>query len=140
MHAQLVLVNNKIFIKDSKSKFGTLILIQKPYEVTEKPICLQIGRSYLECVIIAPKEYQRLKKEIANSVTEKTQQMKNKQLFRKLILILEVEKPGDKNNTVNKISKNPNMMDIDMLCNNDLDVFVNRLFRINKDNNEEGNK
>jgi hypothetical protein len=62
--------------------------------------------------------------------------------------MLEVEKPGDvKINS--KISQknlnNPNMMDIDMLCNNDLDVFVNRLFRMNRENsnnnhnNNDGN-
>jgi hypothetical protein len=85
MHAQLTLQGNKIFIKDSKSKFGTLILIQKPYEVTEKPICLQIGRSYLECTLITPKEYQKLKKELANTLNEKTQQQMKK-LFRKYTL------------------------------------------------------
>jgi hypothetical protein len=85
MHAQLVLMNNKIFIKDSKSKFGTLILIQQPYEVTERPICLQIGRSYLECCLINGKEYQKIKKELSLAMGEKSQQLKNKQVFRNFI-------------------------------------------------------
>ena len=62
-HAQLSLVNNKIFIKDLKSKFGTLVLIQQPYEITQKPVCLQIGRTYAECCIIDNKEFLNIKKE-----------------------------------------------------------------------------
>jgi hypothetical protein len=87
MHAQLILQDNKIFIKDSKSKFGTLILVQNPYQITEKTVSLQIGRTYLECSLIDMKEYERIKKELAVAALEKSQGMKNKPLFRKIYLI-----------------------------------------------------
>lgn len=47
-HASITLSNNKIFIKDLKSKFGTLVLLQEDVEISEKPLCLQIGRTYAE--------------------------------------------------------------------------------------------
>ena len=62
-HALLTLSNNKIFIKDLKSKFGTLILVQDDLEMSEKPLYLQIGRTCGEFVMIGFKEYQKLKKE-----------------------------------------------------------------------------
>ena len=73
-------MNDKIFIKDLKSKFGTLALIQESYEVTDKNLCLQIGRSYIECNVVGHKEFIKLKTEFAQSISEKS---KNKQLFRK---------------------------------------------------------
>jgi hypothetical protein len=87
MHAQLILQNNKIFIKDCKSKFGTLILIQNSYPICEKSLCLQIGRTFLECSLIGRKEYERLKKEQANTVNEKGSN-KTRPLFRILKLII----------------------------------------------------
>jgi hypothetical protein len=74
----LCLMNNKLYIKDLKSKFGTLVLIQD-YEVTQKTLCLQIGRSYTECNIIGHKEYMKLKSEVSVNTNDKA---KNKQLFR----------------------------------------------------------
>jgi hypothetical protein len=59
----LVLTNNKVYVKDLKSKFGTLALIQNDIEIPEKTLYLQIGRTYLELSSINQKEYQRLKKE-----------------------------------------------------------------------------
>ena len=47
-HSCLSLSNKKIFLKDSKSKFGTLLLVQKEIEVGEKKLSLQIGTSYFE--------------------------------------------------------------------------------------------
>lgn len=43
--------SNKILLKDLGSKFGTLALIQKDFTITNKKVCLQIGRSYLECKV-----------------------------------------------------------------------------------------
>lgn len=62
-HAYITLSNGKIFIKDSKSKFGTLVLIQDNIELAGKALCLQIGRTYVECQVIGDKECQRIKKE-----------------------------------------------------------------------------
>jgi hypothetical protein len=62
-HALLTLQNNKVYIKDLKSKFGTLILVQQELELGEKPLCLQIGRTCGEFVVIGQKEYQKIKKE-----------------------------------------------------------------------------
>lgn len=43
--------SNKILLKDLGSKFGTLALIQNDFVITNKKVCLQIGRSYLECKV-----------------------------------------------------------------------------------------
>ena len=59
----ITLTDNKIFIKDLKSKFGTLVLIKGLYEIGEKTVCLQIGRTYNECSIMSLKELQKLKNE-----------------------------------------------------------------------------
>ena len=60
-HALLTLSNNKIYIKDLKSKFGTLILVQNDLEMSEKPLYLQIGRTCGEFVVIGQKEYHKIK-------------------------------------------------------------------------------
>lgn len=50
MHGTITLLNgNRIQLRDLNSKFGTLALIQNDYEIPDKKVCLQIGRSYLEC-------------------------------------------------------------------------------------------
>jgi pSer/pThr/pTyr-binding forkhead associated (FHA) protein len=49
MHGAISLVNeNKIFLQDLGSKFGTLVLLQKRILIGNKKISLQIGRSYIE--------------------------------------------------------------------------------------------
>jgi pSer/pThr/pTyr-binding forkhead associated (FHA) protein len=136
-HAQLMLLNNKIYIKDSKSKFGTLVLIQNSLAVTEKPIGLQIGRSFLECALMGRKEFDRIKKEqVVNLQNEKA--VKGKQLFRNDILIVEVEKPGDKKEAAasTKIYR-ANLMDVDMLEYIDIDLFVNKTMKNNTLNSEK---
>jgi len=62
-HASITLSCGKIFIRDLKSKFGTLVLIQNEIEISEKTISLQIGRTYAEFSAINQKEYQKIKKE-----------------------------------------------------------------------------
>lgn len=47
-HADLILIDNKIYIKDLRSKFGTLVLSQKDIVLKTKQANLQIGRSYIE--------------------------------------------------------------------------------------------
>jgi hypothetical protein len=78
IHAMLCLINNTLYIKDLKSKFGTLALIRESYEVTDKTLCLQIGRSYTECNVIGHKELIKLR---ADSVV--SEKSKSRQLFRK---------------------------------------------------------
>ena len=62
-HSMITLTDNKIFIKDLKSKFGTLVLIKSLYEIGEKTVCLQIGRTYNECNNVNLKELQKIKNE-----------------------------------------------------------------------------
>jgi hypothetical protein len=59
----LYLMNNKLFIKDMKSKFGTLALVRGKYEISDKTVCLQIGRTYLECASVSQTELQKMKTE-----------------------------------------------------------------------------
>jgi len=50
-HSCLILQNKKVLLKDLRSKFGTLILVQKEIEVSDQKLSLQIGRSYFETMI-----------------------------------------------------------------------------------------
>ena len=60
-HASMVLSNGQIFLKDLKSKFGTLALLKDDIEVTDKKLSLQIGRTYAEAALMSYSEYQKLK-------------------------------------------------------------------------------
>jgi pSer/pThr/pTyr-binding forkhead associated (FHA) protein len=62
-HAHLSLVNGRVYLKDLKSKFGTLILVQNDIQLGDKPIALQIGRTYGEFSAISQKELAKLPKE-----------------------------------------------------------------------------
>lgn len=42
------MLNKKTYIKDLRSKFGTLVLSQKDIEIKNRQVNLQIGRSYIE--------------------------------------------------------------------------------------------
>jgi hypothetical protein len=55
--------NNKILLRDLGSKFGTLALIQNNYVCSNKKVCLQIGRSYMEVRTCPNAEYLVLEKE-----------------------------------------------------------------------------
>jgi len=61
VHASIILSNGQIFLKDLKSKFGTLALLKDDIEVFEKKICLQIGRTYAEAALMTYSDYQKLK-------------------------------------------------------------------------------
>jgi len=111
-HAVISLSNNKIFIRDLKSKFGTLVLIQEELEVTENPICLQIGRTYSEFQVIAQKEYNKIKKEALLKQDDKANQQNKlnmKQLF-------QVDKPLEKKDS-SKLTRPGNLdgMDVDSI-------------------------
>lgn len=55
-------LTSKICIRDNRSKFGTLVLIKNPILMKDKRLHLQIGRSYVDSVLIPYKEYEKLKK------------------------------------------------------------------------------
>ena len=46
-----MLSKGDILINDCKSKFGTLVLMQKSVELNENKLCLQIGRTVVECIV-----------------------------------------------------------------------------------------
>lgn len=52
IHGTISISNNRIYLKDLGSKFGTLALIQRNFECLNKKVCLQIGRSYIETRLI----------------------------------------------------------------------------------------
>jgi len=96
-HSCIVLNNKKVLLKDLKSKFGTLILVQKELEITtEKKLSLQIGRSYFEACFPNSKELKAKEKNISNIAAQNAVKSNNistslkKQIF-------QVEK-CDKNN------------------------------------------
>jgi len=65
-HSCLVLNNKKVLLKDLKSKFGTLILVQGELEITnERKLSLQIGRSYFEACFPNNKEIKTKEKNLA---------------------------------------------------------------------------
>jgi len=103
-HSCLALQNNKVLLKDLKSKFGTLILVQKELEITsERKLSLQIGRSYFEACFPNSKEIKTKEKNIAAQNAIKTNGVTTvkKQIF-------QVEK-FDKNN----VQRNKDDMDLD---------------------------
>ncbi|MCQ2821357.1 MAG: FHA domain-containing protein [archaeon] len=68
--------SGRLLLRDLRSKFGTLVLLKRPLTIKEKKIHLQIGRTYIEAILMPMKEFERLKKEKKN----KTQhQAKNNQ-------------------------------------------------------------
>ena len=56
IHCYMIVENNKIFLEDNDSKFGTLILVQTPsIKITEDlPLFIQVGRTFFECKIHKP--------------------------------------------------------------------------------------
>jgi hypothetical protein len=64
MHGTITLLNgNRIQLRDLNSKFGTLALIQHDFEVSEKKVCLQIGRTYIECKQVPMSQYTKFLEE-----------------------------------------------------------------------------
>lgn len=55
--------SQKISIENCSKKFGTLVLIRREIEVLEKPISLQVGRSYIETCVIDKNKYLEIKEE-----------------------------------------------------------------------------
>jgi len=102
-HSCLTLTNKKVLLKDLKSKFGTLILVQKELEITDvKKLSLQIGRSYFEATFPCCKDKPKDKTFATPiSVNKSANNISKKQYF-------QVEK-CDKN----VLQKNKDDMDLD---------------------------
>ena len=56
LHAALDFNNGRIRIRDLKSKFGSLVLVKNDLQIKSKIINLQIGRTYVQSVIVLNKE------------------------------------------------------------------------------------
>lgn len=56
LHAALNFVNGQIRVRDLKSKFGSLVLVKKDLQIKSKKINLQIGRTYIESLVVQNKE------------------------------------------------------------------------------------
>ena len=56
----------RLLLRDLKSKFGTLILFKRPLEIKKKKIHLQIGRTYIEAMLMGMEEFEKIKKEKKN--------------------------------------------------------------------------
>ncbi len=56
LHAALDFNNGQIRIRDLKSKFGSLVLVKNDLQIKSKIINLQIGRTYVQSVIVPNKE------------------------------------------------------------------------------------
>jgi len=55
-HSCLMLSKGKVYLTDYKSKFGTLVLMQKPVEISQNTLFLQIGRTLTELAAVTGKE------------------------------------------------------------------------------------
>jgi len=55
-HSCLMLSKGKIYLTDYKSKFGTLVLMQRPVQIQDSKLFLQIGRTLTELVAIIGKD------------------------------------------------------------------------------------
>ena len=73
-------VTGRLLIRNLKSKFGTLVLLKKPLIIKDKKIDLQVGRTFIEAVLISKNEFERLKKEKKNKTLEKEYWKKNTQI------------------------------------------------------------
>jgi len=70
-HSCLMLSKGKVYLTDYKSKFGTLVLMQRPVEITENKLFLQIGRTLTELMSDVGKEKGNNKIEFLNANAEK---------------------------------------------------------------------
>jgi len=76
-HSYIMLNKDKIYLHDFKSKFGTLVLMQKEIEISENKMSLQIGRTLAEIKINVKKDS---KQNIANFKIENNLKLAKKNL------------------------------------------------------------
>lgn len=72
--------SGRLLLRDLRSKFGTLVLLKRPIEIKEKKIQLQIGRTYIEAVLMGMKEFEKLKKEKKSKAQHQQREKQNNQL------------------------------------------------------------
>ena len=65
--------NGQITIQNWNSKYGTLILVRKPFKILDKPISIQVGKTYIEASLINIEEYEKFKKEKIGLDNEKNE-------------------------------------------------------------------
>jgi len=111
-HSCLTLSNKKILLKDLRSKFGTLVLIQGELEITsDKRMSLQIGRSYFETAFAMNKDQKTKEKNsssVQNNLNLNLNKSNNSANFPSKKQIFQVEKYEKVNSP-----KNKDEMDID---------------------------
>ena len=56
-------ISGRLLLKNLKSKFGTLVLLKRPFVIKNKKIDLQVGRTFIEASLINMKEFELLKRE-----------------------------------------------------------------------------
>lgn len=61
-HASLFFDAGKIYIRDLRSKFGTLVLMKKEIQIKEKLLKVQIGRTCIDASLMPFKEYEIIRK------------------------------------------------------------------------------
>ena len=49
--------NGQITLQNWKGKYGTLVLIRKPFKILDKPIYLQIGKTYIEAKLMKKEDF-----------------------------------------------------------------------------------
>ena len=71
LHGTISLIDGKVLLKDLNSKFGTLALIQNHFECSNRKVCLQIGRSYMEVKVMPIDELNSLRENLKNEMIRK---------------------------------------------------------------------
>ncbi len=56
-------ISGRLLLRNLKSKFGTLVLLKRPFVIKNKKIDLQVGRTFIEASLINMKEFEMLKRE-----------------------------------------------------------------------------
>ena len=65
--------NGQITLQNWNSKYGTLVLVRKAFKILDKPIHLQVGKTYIEAKLINIEEYEKFKKEKIGLDNEKNE-------------------------------------------------------------------
>ena len=91
--------DGKILIKDLKSRFGTLVLVQKPLKINDKKIHLQIGRTYIGANTMYSKKFYKaiFKVEHMEKEEEKNINQNDK---------MEIEEENNEKSKINNMNSN----------------------------------
>ena len=75
--------NGQITIQNWTGKYGTLILIRKPFKILDKTIYLQVGKAYIEASLMNIEEYKKIIKEKIDIEQNKEEKEENDNLNNK---------------------------------------------------------